>query len=564
MEAGCSEVGRGGAFLKRYLSAECWVSGGGGQYSCVIRRFFRGLAQGLAEMKKTGSKRVSGYEAGLGSAVLDAPEENYARETEARSPWQGRGPAPAGALQRGYGSEDFEGSAASGYGVEDEPEYVPKRGNFRAKFRGIPRGIAGRIVLGVVVFGVLGAVVVAVAEVRSYLMHDARFMVADSDDIEINGAEHLTREQVLSVFGADLERNIFRVSLPERKADLERLPWVEHATVMRLLPDRIRVQIKERTPVAFMRQGTQIGLVDASGVLLDMTPEAAGDPHYSFPVLTGLSADLPLDTRAARMDVYQHFMAALRGADEHLTDSLSEVDVSDPEDVKALIASGSSDILVHFGNEEYVKRYHEFEQHLQEWKQQYPKLASADMRYDGQVVLEMQNGAGVTPGAEGGAATPAAPAVPTAAVSTSHAATKPAGLKLVAANEKKAAATKPAATRLVATKPAATQSVVTRPVPVKSAAASTSVAMAPAASQSAAPKLEIMKPPVTQTAPAHPAAVKPGAWKPAAKKPAAKKPVARKKTASGKSSANEKEFAALAAAHKAALAKAGKSGGVTP
>ena len=537
------------AFLKRYLPAEYWGGGGGGQYSCVIRRFFRGLAQGLAGMKKTGSKRVSGYEAGLGSAVLDAPEENYARETEARSPWQGRGPAPAGALQRGYGSEDYESAAASGYGVEDEPEYVPKRGNFRAKFRGIPRSIAGRIVFGVVVFGVLGAVAVAVAEVRSYLLHDARFMVADSDDIEINGAEHLTRAQVLSVFGADLERNIFRVSLPERKADLERLPWVEHATVMRLLPDRIRVQIKERTPVAFMRQGTQIGLVDASGVLLDMTPEAAGDPHYSFPVLTGLSAELPLDTRAARMDVYQHFMAALRGADEHLTDSLSEVDVSDPEDVKALIASGSSDILVHFGNEEYVKRYQEFEQHLQEWKQQYPKLASADMRYDGQVVLEMQNGSGVTPVVDGAAATTAVAAGPTAAVSTSHAATKLAGLKLVAANEKKAvAAAKPAAAKAVTTKPAVTQPVVTKPVAAKSAAATP----------------EVTTPTVKQSGPAHPAVGKPGAWRPAAKKPAAKKPVAKKKAASGKSSANEKEFAALAAAHKAALAKAGKSGGVTP
>ncbi len=529
-------------------------------------------------MKKTGSKRVSGYEAGLGSAVLDAPEENYARETEARSPWQGRGPAPAGALQRGYGSEDYESSAASGYGVEDEPEYVPKRGNFRAKFRGIPRSIAGRIVFGVVVFGVLGAVVVAVAEVRSYLMHDARFMVADSDDIEINGAEHLTRAQVLSVFGADLERNIFRVSLPERKADLERLPWVEHATVMRLLPDRIRVQIKERTPVAFMRQGTQIGLVDAGGVLLDMTPEAAGDPHYSFPVLTGLSAELPLDTRAARMAVYQQFMAALRGADGHLTDSLSEVDVSDPEDVKALIASGSSDILVHFGNEEYVKRYQEFEQHLQEWKQQYPKLASADMRYDGQVVLEMQNGAGVTPVLDGGAATPAA-AVPAAAESVAHAATKPAGLKLVAANEKKPVAatkpgaTKPAAAKPATTKPAATQPVVTKPVVVKSAASTAAaiplVATPLAAVKAGAVTPEVTKPAVQQAGPAHPAvgkpgAWKPGAWKPAAKKPAARKPVAKKKAAPGKSSANEKEFAALAAAHKAALAKAGKSGGVTP
>ena len=470
-------------------------------------------------MKKTGSKRVSGYDSGLGSAVLDAPEERRARETEGRSPWQGRGPAPAGALHRGYGSDEYDGGPASGYDEADEPEYVPKRGNYRLKFRGIPRSVAGRIVFGVVVFGVLGAMVVAVAGVRSYVLHDPRFMVATSDDIQIDGAEHVTRDQVLSVFGADLERNIFRVSLQERKADLERLPWVEHATVMRLLPDHLRVQITERTPVAFVRQGTQIGLVDAGGVLLDMTPEAAGDPHYSFPVLTGLSADLPLDTRAARMAVYEKFMAALRSADAHLTDSLSEVDMSDPEDVKALIASGSSDILVHFGEQDYLKRYQEFRQHLPEWKQQYPKLASADMRYDGQVVLEMQNGSGVTPVVDGNAAASGATvAVPAAAITAaagvkSNPTVKPASLKLVGANETKAVASEWTAKKPAETNPVATKVVAKRAVP---------------------------------------------------KKVVAKKAVWKKKTASGMSSANEKEFAALAAAHKAALAKASKSGGARP
>jgi cell division protein FtsQ len=264
-------------------------------------------------------------------------------------------------------------------------------------------------VLGCVLLGVLGTVAVAVAGTRYFLMHDDRFLLSSSADIQITGAAHLTRAQILSVFGADLERNIFRMSLAERRADLERLPWVEHATVMRLLPNHVRIAITERTPVAFVRQGTQIGLVDAGGVLLDMPPEDAGDPKYSFPVLTGLSADDPLTTRAARMEIYKRFMQELDGGTEHLSGQLSEVDVSNPEDVKALVASGGTDVLVHFGDEKFLDRFKEFQQHLPEWKQQYPKLASADMRYEGQIVLEMQQGAGVpvnnaTDGAAGGAA----------------------------------------------------------------------------------------------------------------------------------------------------------------
>jgi cell division protein FtsQ len=93
------------------------------------------------------------------------------------------------------------------------------------------------------------------------------------------------------------------------------------------------------------------------------------------------------------------------------------VDVSDPEDVKAVVTSGGSDILVHFGDEKFVERFREFEQHLPEWKQQYPKLASADMRYERQVVLEMPPGTGVQ--AAGGAAAAGGDSVKAGATSVS-------------------------------------------------------------------------------------------------------------------------------------------------
>ncbi len=78
-------------------------------------------------------------------------------------------------------------------------------------------------------------------EVRSYLLHDAHFVVPDSEAIQIAGNSHLTRAQLLSVFGEDVDRNIFTIPLDARRAELESLPWVEHATVMRLLPSRVRV-----------------------------------------------------------------------------------------------------------------------------------------------------------------------------------------------------------------------------------------------------------------------------------------------------------------------------------
>jgi cell division protein FtsQ len=337
-----------------------------------------GLARACGKMKAF-SKR--------GSSVLDAPEEMYAPEIP-EVPWAASGsgtrnPAPAGALQRAY-----SGSYSVTEEETEQPHYIPVRGKVRFRLRGIVRTVTGRVVLGVALFLGLCATAAAIYTVRNYLLHDERFVIAASEQIETVGNTHLTRAQLLSVFGEDVERNIFKVPLAERRADLERLPWVQHAIVMRLLPNTLRISVVERTPVAFVRQGSSIGLVDASGVLLDMPSNVAGDPHYSFPVLTGLSAVDPLSTRAARVEIYRHFMADLDSSGEKVTENLSEVDVSNPEDVKAVIPSGGTDILVHFGDEDFLQRYRHFQEHLPEWKQQYPKLLSADMRYDRQVVLD--------------------------------------------------------------------------------------------------------------------------------------------------------------------------------
>ena len=324
----------------------------------------------------------------MGSSVLDAPEDEYAQEMA----WTQRGPAPTGALQRKYASDYDEPETFAGEGRSRTVR--GRRESVRLRIPALPKSWWGRSLVGAGAFLTVGLASFAGYELRQYLLHDARYVLASSSDIQIGGIEHLSREQVLGVFGADVERNIFKISLADRRADLEKLPWVEHATVMRLLPNQIRVAVKERTPVAFVRQGTQIGLVDANGVLLDMTADSAGDPRYSFPVLTGLSADDPQSTRKARMDVYRGFMDALKAGGGKLSDELSEVDVTDPEDVKAIVAGNGSAVLVHFGDEDFLNRFQIFEQHLAEWRQTYPKLASADMRYQDQIVLD--SGAAVT------------------------------------------------------------------------------------------------------------------------------------------------------------------------
>jgi cell division protein FtsQ len=262
---------------------------------------------------------------------------------------------------------------------------------------------------------------------------------------------------LLGIFGPDVERNIFTVSLDQRRAELERLPWVAHATVMRLLPNRMRVSIVERTPVAFVRQGSRIGLVDANGVLLDMPVDAKTSEHYSFPVVTGISADEPLSTRAARMKIFERFTSELDGSGEKISQELSEVDLTNPEDVQALIPDHSAEILVHFGEDDFLDRYRRFKEHLPEWRTLYPKLSSVDMRYERQVVLQMPPGSGA----------PAPSNVMPAPVADLNA-TGSAPATATKDEDKAAASVKPVAppsVKAVVRKPAvATHHVVTKPV----------------------------------------------------------------------------------------------------
>jgi cell division protein FtsQ len=289
-----------------------------------------------------------------------------------------------------------------------------------------PAGKTGRIFLALGALTVLGGFITCALLLRNLLERDARFRIDGAADIQASGLTEVSRAQMLPVFGEDIGRNVFFVPLDLRRKELESIPWVEHATVMRLLPDQIRVSVIERKPVAFTRVGTgvaqQIGLVDADGVLLSMPAAAMARHHYSFPVITGIDAGDPAPSRRARMAVYQRMMGDLDSTGQHFSEQISEIDLTDPEDARVLMPEQGADILAHFGEDHFLERYQRYKAHIAEWRQQYPHLAAVDLRYDQQVVLQMASGketAGVSTDADGAA--PDSVAKPSAGQSASSA-----------------------------------------------------------------------------------------------------------------------------------------------
>lgn len=216
-----------------------------------------------------------------------------------------------------------------------------------------------------------------------YGVNSKRFRIASSNNIDISGVRNASRVHVMEVGGADIGRNIFFVPLDERRMQLEKIPWVESATVMRLFPNRIAVDIQERTPVAFVQIGPKINLIDGAGVILG-TP-ANRQAKYSFPVIHGITETEPLTSRAAIMKIYNRLVGELEPGG--YTRQLSEVDLNDPEDVKATVQDAGGTVVLHLGAAEFLERYKLYAAHIGEWRQQFPKVQSVDLRYEGQIVV---------------------------------------------------------------------------------------------------------------------------------------------------------------------------------
>jgi cell division protein FtsQ len=257
----------------------------------------------------------------------------------------------------------------------------------------IPKKAASQLrVAGVVAIAVVACTGLT-AWGYSYGMHSWRFRIQSSDAVEISGVHNASRAHVMEVAGADIGRNIFFVPLDERKRQLEQIPWVEDASVMRLLPNRIAVTIRERTPVAFAQIGSRISLIDANGVVMGLPADRKA--KYSFPVIRGITETEPLSSRAAAMKIYNRLVSEL-GAPEgdsaaanspNYVKQLSEVDLSDPENVKVTANDPGGTMVVHLGAQDFLPRYKLYVTHIAEWRQQYQNVQSVDLRYEGQVVV---------------------------------------------------------------------------------------------------------------------------------------------------------------------------------
>jgi cell division protein FtsQ len=199
------------------------------------------------------------------------------------------------------------------------------------------------------------------------------------------------RPLVLEKFSDDEGASVLSVPLHQRRAAIQEIPWVERASVRRVLPNRIRVDIVERTPVAFLRTGSELGLIDANGVILERPLE--GD--FRFPVVTGINENTPSGERRKRMQAFVQFLNDVELARTGAGEFVSEVDLADPDDLRVVLTGlpefgkveGQVSLLVHFGAGDYSAKFRVVTDNFQQWRADVGRVYSVDLRFQRQVVV---------------------------------------------------------------------------------------------------------------------------------------------------------------------------------
>lgn len=158
----------------------------------------------------------------------------------------------------------------------------------------------GPLINGLVAAGCIAVLGLTVHLARASGLTDrARFafndeMVALTDamgmqvrEIFTEGRQRTTTTEIVRILEPYYGQNILSVDIAALQKRLESLPWVQHATVTRQLPDQLRTRLVEHRPIALWQTANGPALVSIEG---DIIQVRALSPYRHLPILSGAGA----------------------------------------------------------------------------------------------------------------------------------------------------------------------------------------------------------------------------------------------------------------------------------
>src|SRR5215813_2404946 len=171
----------------------------------------------------------------------------------------------------------------------------------------------------------------------------------------------LTASEVDVMVRPIVKSGVLNADLETIREELEKYPLIREAQVARLLPDRLRVSIVERQPVALALKGDKntgersVVCVDDEGVMFGDSSHWRGKPWP--PLISGLAEDGGEDARQANrhwIAMYKRLMAELDQTEPPLSSRVDEVFFDKDAGVRLRLAEKREAVLI--GKEDFRTR----------------------------------------------------------------------------------------------------------------------------------------------------------------------------------------------------------------
>ena len=161
--------------------------------------------------------------------------------------------------------------------------------------RNIPHraGVAATVLLllgsagyGVVKGGHLEELTSAASDTRNAIANSAGFRITA---VAINGRRQLTQDEVLGIGGVNGRSSLLFLDAAAVREKLKANPWIGEATVLKLYPGQLQIDIVERSAFALWQQDGRLAVISDDGAVLE--PYVSWR-FVSLPLVVGKGADI--------------------------------------------------------------------------------------------------------------------------------------------------------------------------------------------------------------------------------------------------------------------------------
>jgi cell division protein FtsQ len=144
--------------------------------------------------------------------------------------------------------------------------------------------LIGAIALGVIKGGHGEDVVASLSDARNAAANAVGFRITS---VAISGRKQLTQDEVLAIGGINGRSSLLFLDAATVRDKLEADPWIREATVQKLYPGRLQIDIVERTPLALWQKGGHVTVIADDGTVLQ---DFNGGRFMKLPLVVGEGA----------------------------------------------------------------------------------------------------------------------------------------------------------------------------------------------------------------------------------------------------------------------------------